>query len=119
MKRFLMLLLCAVPLFCHATNSDVVIDKENCTITKYGKTFPLYGTVRIVESGNADLYVKVVDWGSCDLEVKLIESSSTNNCGEWNVVDWGASDFTIRIYDWGSCDLEVKFIDWGNSGFYR
>ena len=119
MKRFLMLLLCAVPLFCHAAGSDVVIDKENCTITKDGKTFPLYGTVRIVESGNADLYVKVVDWGSCDLEVKLIESSSTNNCGEWNVVDWGESDFTIRIYDWGSCDLEVKFIDWGNSGFYR
>ena len=119
MKRFLMLLLCAVPLFCQAAGSDVVIDKENCTITKDGKTFPLYGTVRIVESGNADLYVKVVDWGSCDLEVKLIESSSTYNCGEWNVVDWGASDFTIRIYDWGSCDLEVKFIDWGNSGFYR
>ena len=119
MKRFMMLLLCAVPLFCHAAGSDVVIDKENCTITKDGKTFPLYGTVRIVESGNADLYIKIIESGLCDIEVKLIESGSTNNCGEWKIVSSGSSDFTIRIYESGSCDLEVKFIEGGNCGFYR
>ena len=29
---------------------EVTIDKENCTITKDGKTYPLYGKVKIVDS---------------------------------------------------------------------
>ena len=118
MKRFLMLLLCAVPLFCHATNSDVVIDKENCTITKYGKTFPLYGTVRIVESGNADIIVLVKEYGYCDLEVRLIEESdSATDCGEWKIKNQGNCDLTILLKKSGYSDIEVKFIEQGTPGF--
>jgi hypothetical protein len=74
MKRFLMLLLCAVPLFCHATNSDVVIDKENCTITKDGETFPLYGRVKIVDDfADSCGRITIVD-DFADIRVKLVDS---------------------------------------------
>jgi len=101
MKRFLMLLLCAVPLFCHATNSDVVIDKENCTITKYGKTFPLYGKVKIVDEFEIpDIKVKIVD-----------EFSFADSCGEIEFVD-SFGDITVKIVDeFEIPDLTVKIVD--------
>ena len=42
-----------------AMASDVKIDKENCTITKDGKTYKLYGKVKIVDSFE-DIKVKIV-----------------------------------------------------------
>lgn len=114
MKRLsLILFSCFVSLFVFA---DVTIDKERCTLTKDGKTFPLYGTVKIVESGSADIIVKVVESGSRDLDVKIIESGSTNDCGEWKIVDSGSCDFTIKFIESGSSDLEIKVIEGGKSG---
>lgn len=44
----------------NAIASDVIIDKENCTITKDGKIYKLYGIVKIVDHFE-DLRVKIVD----------------------------------------------------------
>jgi len=96
----------------------VTIDKENCTITKDGKTFPLYGEVRVVDSGSADLIVKVVDGGMCDLEVKVIEGGSVNSCGEWKFVSSGSCDLTVRFVERGSADIEIKYVSGGECGIY-
>ena len=58
-KRFFNILFLAAFSVC-AIASDVKIDKENCTITKDGKTYKLYGKVKIVDSFE-DVKVKIVD----------------------------------------------------------
>lgn len=40
--------------------TDVTIDKESCTITKDGKTYKLYGKVKIVDSFE-DIKIKIVE----------------------------------------------------------
>ncbi len=116
MKRLLLILLaCLSGLFAFA---DVTIDKKNCTITKDGKTFPLWGEVRVVESGSADLTVKVVNGGSCDLEVKVVDIGTVNDCGEWKLISSGKCDFTIRFVEGGSADLEIRFVEGGKCGIY-
>ena len=51
---------------------DVTIDKDACTITKDGKTYKLYGKVKIVDNW-ADLKVQIVEnWP--DLKIKIVES---------------------------------------------
>ena len=47
MKQILTIILACMSLVAFA--DDVKIDKDNCTITKNGKTYPLYGNVRIIE----------------------------------------------------------------------
>ena len=96
---------------------EVTIDKENCTITKDGKTFPLYGEIEVVESGNADLEVKILDNGIGDLEVRFIENGIPTTCGEWKILSSGIGDFTVRFVENGSADLEVIVIKNGTSGF--
>ena len=118
MKRLFTILLFSLSMATVLLADEVKIDRSNCTITKDGKTFPLYGEVKVVDSGSADLVVKVVENGSCDLEVKTIEVGSTSSCGEWKFVSSGSCDFTIRIVKSGSADLEVKFIGNGTSGIY-
>ena len=116
-KIFFAFILC---LFClSGFAQEVTIDKENCTITKDGKTFPLYGEVRVVESGSADLTVKVVDSGSCDVEVKLIENGSATSCGEWKIITSGSGDFTVRFYESGPVDIEIKYVEHGNGLYIR
>ena len=99
--------------------NDVKIDKENCTITKDGKTYPLYGEVKVVEAGSADLTVKVGNGGSCNLEVKVINNGTDSSCGEWKMITSGTYDFTVRFVESGSADIEIKFIENGTSGIYR
>lgn len=97
--------------------NDVTIDKDNCTITKDDKTFPLYGEVKFVDTyGSADIIVKVVSGGSCDLEVKVIESGSTSSCGEWRVIENGSADFCVKLITEGAADIEIKFIEAGSCG---
>lgn len=55
-----------------AVASDVTINKENCTITKDGKTYNLYGKVKIVDSFE-DIKVKIVDSFE-DVKVKIVDS---------------------------------------------
>lgn len=51
---------------------ELTIDKENCTITKDGKTYPLYGKVKIVDSFE-DIKVKIVDSFE-DIKIKIVDS---------------------------------------------
>ena len=44
----------AFAITCQLFASDVKIDKDNCTITKDGKTYKLYGKVKIVDSFEAE-----------------------------------------------------------------
>lgn len=103
MKRLLLILLaCLSGLFVFA---DVTIDKENCTITKDGKTFPLYGNIKIVESF-PDLEIKLVE-SFPDLEVKLVESFP-DGCGEIRIVE-SFPDVTVKLVE-SFPDIEVKIV---------
>ena len=52
----------------------VTIDKENCTITKDGKTYKLYGKVKIVDSFEDSCgKVKIVDSFE-DIKIKIVNS---------------------------------------------
>lgn len=63
---------------------EVTIDKENCTITKDGKTFPLYGKVKIVDSFE-DIKVKIVD-------------AFEDTCGKVKIVEH-FEDVKVKIVD--------------------
>ena len=57
----------------------VTIDKENCTITKDGKTYKLYGKVKIVDSFE-DIKVKIVDSFE-DADIKIVDAFE-DSCGK-------------------------------------
>lgn len=104
-KRFLIIVisLLTLPLW---ANDEVMIDKENCTITKDGKTYPLYGKVEIVESF-PDLEIKLVE-SFPDLEVKLVESFP-DQCGKIQIVE-SFPDVKVKIVT-AFPDLEVKIVE--------
>ena len=117
MKHIITLLVFILAIVTSSLADDVMIDKDNCTITKDSKTYPLYGEVKFVDTyGSADIIVKVVSGGSCDLEVKVIESGSTSSCGEWRVIENGSADFCVKLITEGAADIEVKFIEAGSCG---
>ena len=62
----------------------VTIDKENCTITKDGKTYKLYGKVKIVDSFE-DIKVKIVDSFE-DADIKIVDAFE-DSCGKVKIVD--------------------------------
>ncbi len=92
-----------------------VIDKNVCTITdkESGKTFNLYGNVRIVES-SADLNVRIVEH-QADLNVRSVEYTA-RNCGEFRFVE-SSADFTIRIVE-SAPDITIRFVE-SSSGINR
>ncbi len=120
--KIILLLLTLLPLsaFCQqewllACNDDIqapetvydkiTIDKDACTITKNGKTFKLYGKVKIVESF-PDLKVQVVT-SFPDIKVKI--DSWADDCGEFKVTDsW--PDYTIQIVT-SFPDLKVEMVE--------
>ena len=64
-KLIILLSLLLTSTLCFALGDGVTVDKEKCTITKKGKTFPLYGEIHLVESeGLADLVVYVKKVGA-------------------------------------------------------
>ena len=71
MKHFFALALCLL-FALGASATDVKIDAKNCTITKDGKTYPLYGKVKLVNAFE-DVKVKIVDSFE-DVKVKLVDS---------------------------------------------
>ena len=83
MKRFNILLLGLTIAMC-SWASDVKIDKENCTITKDGKTYNLYGKVKIVDSFE-DIKVKIVDSFE-DADIKIVDAFE-DSCGKVKIVD--------------------------------
>lgn len=101
-----------------AQNIDLgkfVIDKDVCTITdkESGKTFDLYGNVRIVES-SADLNVRIVE-SQADLNVRSVEYTA-RNCGEFRFVE-SSADLTIRIVE-SAPDITIRFVE-NSSGINR
>ncbi|MBQ3717543.1 MAG: hypothetical protein II901_04085 [Paludibacteraceae bacterium] len=88
---------------------DVKIDKENCIITKNGKTYPLYGKVVFVED-YPDITIKFVEYYA-DIEVKITESPSSSCC-EWKIV--GRSEYypDLRVkIDNDYPDITVKVVE--------
>ncbi|MDY4513536.1 MAG: hypothetical protein SPD96_00910 [Paludibacteraceae bacterium] len=71
----------------------VTIDKENCTITKDGKTYKLYGKVKIVDSFE-DIKVKIVDSFE-DADIKIVDAFE-DSCGKVKIVD-SFEDIKIKI----------------------
>ncbi|MCK9157138.1 MAG: hypothetical protein M0P12_13825 [Paludibacteraceae bacterium] len=108
MKRTLIILLLAFISSMSCFAGDVVIDKENCTITKDGKTYNLYGKVEIVKGG-ADLTVEIVK-GGADLDVEIVNGGA-NKCGNVEIVNGGA-DVEIEIVN-GGADLKVEIVNGG------
>ena len=103
-KLFFALLL---GLFClNGLAQEVSIDKENCTITKDGKTFNLYGKVRIVDSFE-DLRVRIVDSFE-DVRIKIVDSFE-DDCGKVRIVD-SFEDVRIKIVD-SFEDIKIRLVD--------
>lgn len=96
MKRIFAILLSILATATFSLADDVTIDKDNCTITKDGETFPLYGKVIFVDD-DPDITIKFVD-AYADIEVKITDSSY-QSCCEWKVVDKseGYPDLRVKI----------------------
>ena len=71
------------------------IDKEHCTFTKDGKTFRLYGKVRIVDNFE-DIKVRIVD-------------NFEDECGRVRIVD-NFEDVKVKIVD-NFEDIKVRIVD--------
>lgn len=105
MKHILSILICST-IVTFAVASDVTIDKENCTITKDGKTYNLYGKVKIVDSFE-DIKVKIVDAFE-DADIKIV-GSFENTCGKVKIVD-SFEDVKVKIVD-SFEDIKIKIVD--------
>ncbi len=106
MKRLLTLFLCTAFCYFFAVASDVTIDKENCTITKDGKTYNLYGKVKIVDSFE-DIKVKIVDAFE-DADIKIVDAFE-NSCGKVKIVEH-FEDVKVKIVD-SFEDIKIKMVD--------
>ncbi len=93
MRQFFAIVLCLFTISVVA--SDVKIDKDNCTITKDGKTYNLYGKVKIVDSFE-DIKVKIVD-------------AFENSCGKVKIVEH-FEDVKVKIVD-SFEDIKIKIVD--------
>ena len=70
------------------------LDKEDCTFTKNGKTFNLYGKVRIVDNFE---------------DVRVCFSSFGDDCGEVIIVD-NFEDVKVRLVD-NFEDIKVRLVN--------
>ena len=110
MKRLLpLLLLLVIGMGAFAQDKDKKpgIDKQNCTYTnKDGKTFNLYGKVKIVESF-PDIKVQIVE-SFPDIEVKLVESFP-DQCCKFKLVE-SFPDVKVQIVE-SFPDIKVKIVE--------
>ena len=88
------------------TAGEVKIDKENCTITKDGKTYKLYGKVKIVDSFE-DIKVKIVDCFE-DVDIKIVDAFE-DSCCKVRIVD-SFEDVKVKIVD-SFEDVKVKIVE--------
>ena len=67
----------------------------------------IYGKVRIITKGRADIQVCFVRWGEIhDFDVRVVNRAPKD--GEWQFVTHeGEEDFTIRITDIFSADVAI------------
>ena len=110
MKKVVLIMLLAfmaLPMMAQSNDKKPGINKENCTYTnKDGKTFNLYGKVKIVESF-PDIKVQIVDSFE-DLDVKLVESFP-DQCGKIKLVE-SFPDVKVQIVN-SFPDIKVKIVD--------
>ena len=102
---------CFITFFClalavGAMAADVKIDKETCTITKDGKTYKLYGKVKIVDSFE-DIKVKIVDSYE-DADIKIVDAFE-DSCGKVKIVEH-FEDVKVKIVD-SFEDIKVKIVN--------
>lgn len=105
MKKFLIALL-TITTVISAFADEAKIDKENCTITKDGKTNKLYGKVKIVDSFE-DIKVKIVDSFE-DVDIKIVDAFE-DSCGKVKIVD-SFEDVKVKIVD-SFEDIKVKIVN--------
>ena len=105
MKRFFVILF-SLALAVGAMASDVKINKDNCTITKDGKTYKLYGKVKIVDSFE-DIKVKIVDSFE-DADIKIVDAFE-DSCGKVKIVD-SFEDVKVKIVD-SFEDIKIKIVN--------
>jgi len=105
MKRLLSIMCCAM-LALSAMAGDVYIDKENCTITKDGKTYKLYGKWKVVDCFE-DIKVKVVDCFE-DADIKVVDCFE-DTCGKVKFVDC-FEEVKVKFVDCFE-DIKIKFVD--------
>ena len=105
MKRCFVILF-GLALAIGAMASDVKIDKENCTITKDGKSYNLYGKVKIVDSFE-DIKVKIVDSFE-DADIKIVDAFE-DSCGKVKIVEH-FEDVKVKIVD-SFEDIKVKIVN--------
>lgn len=102
-----LILVMAIPMMAQSKDKKPGIDKQNCTYTnKDGKTFNLYGKVKIVESF-PDIKVQIVE-SFPDVEVKLVESFP-DQCGKVKLVE-SFPDVKVQIVN-SFPDIKVKIVD--------
>ena len=110
MKKILIIALfalMALPMTAQSNDKKVGIDKENCTFTnKDGKTFNLYGKVKIVESF-PDIKVQIVESFE-DLDVKIVENFP-DQCGKVKLVE-SFPDVKVQIVN-SFPDIKVKVVE--------
>jgi hypothetical protein len=106
MKRIILYVLFAFAITCQLVAADVKIDKDNCTITKDGKTYKLYGKVKIVDSFE-DIKVKIVDSFE-DVEIKIVDAFE-DSCGKVKIVEH-FEDVKVKIVD-SFEDIKIKIVD--------
>ena len=105
MKRIFFCLIAAM-MTASILAADVKIDKENCTITKDGKTYKLYGKVKIVDSFE-DIKVKIVDAFE-DADIKIVDSFE-DSCGKVKLVEH-FEDVKVKIVD-SFEDIKIKIVE--------
>ena len=110
MKRLIiiaMLAFMALPMMAQSGDKKPGIDKENCTFTNQdGKTFNLYGNVKIVENF-PDIKVQIVE-NFEDLDVKVVEFFP-DQCGKVRLVE-NFPDVKVQIVNIFP-DIKVKIVD--------
>ena len=91
------------------TDIEIVIDdinKANCTFTKDGKTFPLYGKVQIVSSF-PDIKVQIVD-SFPDADIQIVDSFP-DTCCKVKIVS-SFPDVKVQIVD-SFPDIKVRLVN--------
>ena len=110
MEKLLILALFALmvlPMMAQSNDKKPGINKDNCTyVTKDGKTFNLYGKVKIVEHF-PDIKVQIVDSFE-DLDVKIVESFP-DQCGKIKLVE-SFPDVKVQIVEHFP-DIKVKLVE--------
>ena len=87
------------------TSGGWVINKSDCTISKDGKTYRLYGKVKIVDNFE-DFKVKIVD-NFEDVKIHIVDNFE-NSCGKVKIVN-NFEDVKVKIVD-NFEDIKVKIV---------